>query len=66
MKAQVSGCWGGGSKFYYRVEARVNGHHTRFSVGLGADDWTRQVATEALDILERMGCNRKSVKFIHN
>ena len=66
MKAQVSCCWGGGSTFYYRVEAEVNGRHTRFRVGWGEADWTRGVATEALDILVGMGANRKSVKFIHN
>ena len=66
MKARVTSCWGGGSTFYYRVEARVNGRHTRFRVGWGEADWTRGVATEALDTLERMGVNRKSVKFIHN
>lgn len=65
MKAQVARCWGGNSTYYFQVEARVDGRHTRFRVGLGADDWTRGVATEALDILEGMGANRKSVKFIH-
>ena len=65
MKAQVSGCCSG-STFYYRVEAEVNGRHTRFRVGLGEADWTRAVATEALDILVGMGANRKSVKFIQD
>ena len=65
MKARVASCCSG-STFYYRVEARVNGRHTRFRVGWGEADWTRGVATEALDILVGMGCNRKSVKFIHN
>ena len=65
MKARVASCCSG-SKFYYHVEAEVNGRHTRFRVGWGEADWTRAVATEALDILEGMGCNRKSVKFIHN
>ena len=66
MKAKVSSCWGGNSTYYFQVDVKVNGRHTRFRVGWGADTWTRRVASEALDILERMGCNRKSVKFIHS
>ena len=64
MKAEVTGCWSG-SSFYFRVEATVNGRYTRFRVGEGENQWTRETATDALDTLVQHGAARRNVKFNH-
>jgi len=59
---KVEQCWNGGNRHSFRL-TMPSGH--RESVTGGA--WTRQVASEALNIVEHVyGYDRRSVRFSHN
>lgn len=61
MKVRVEHCWGG-NRSYFRLTL-PNGEREL----LRGDTWTRKIASEALDIAERLyGANRNSVRFIHH
>ena len=65
MRVNVSHCWAGGERFYFRLEFMWHGRLCRESVG--GTTWNRKVASIALNILENAyGRERRSVRFIHH
>lgn len=63
MKVRVSDCWAGNSNYYFQFET-PKGDRFRFKREEGAK-FGRQHATTALNILERMGYERKNIRFQH-
>lgn len=67
MRVRTEGYWDGSSTYGYRLivlSGRCTGE--RFIVHDTGPNWTRQVATTALDTLcLNTGVNRNSVKFDH-
>lgn len=62
MKVIVDRCWGGGNSYKLRLTVAVD--HKRFLVR--AEEWSRTVASKALDLLEAEGYPRRKVRFYHN
>lgn len=65
MKVKVEGCWSGGEKFSFRLtfKDRWGRWHRE---GVSGQDWTRKIASEALDILESLyNIPRRTVRFSH-
>lgn len=57
MIFKVSANYSGNNRFSFRIE----GHGERFNVT--GENWTRQLATRALNYLELIGFNRKNIRF---
>jgi hypothetical protein len=59
MRVQVERCWGANNNYFFRLTFK-NGEREY----VRGDEWTRAVATEALNIAENLyGLKRKNVKF---
>lgn len=64
MKIKVETCWGG-NVFYYRLTPQPMPQGKKRLVVVGSD-WTRQVASAALDEVTRYyGAKRRNVRFDH-
>lgn len=62
MKVKVEHCWSGGDRYSWRFTANGKDQTMMTSFGRG---WDRQIATEALDFLERnWGIKRRNVRFV--
>lgn len=59
MKIKVESCWTTGEKFNYRLTL-PNGH--RVLVPAHGGDWC---AKKALDALEELGFERRTIRFTH-
>lgn len=62
MKVAVDRCWGGGNSYTIRLTVLVG--WKRFHIR--AEEWSRAVASKALDLLEAEGYTRRNVRFYHN
>lgn len=62
MKIKVENCWAGGEKFNFRLTL-PNG--SRVLVPAPGGYWRREVAKRALDALEELGFERRTIQFVH-
>lgn len=62
MKIKVESCWTTGEKFNFRLTL-PNGH--RVLVPALGGYWHRGVAMRALDALEELGFERRTIRFTH-
>lgn len=62
MVVKVERCWAGGEKYYFLLTIPPNGSRERIS----GEKWTRETATEALDLLEKVyHFPRRNIRFYH-
>lgn len=60
MRVKVESCWGANNKYYFQLTFKDGSREF-----VRGDQWTRKVASEALDIAENLyGLKRKNVKFV--
>lgn len=64
MKVIVTPCCNGYRWYFRLLWTDSRGDHWQ---NIAGEEWTRKVASEALDVLEHVyGLDRKSVRFDHN
>lgn len=59
-------CWNGGDRYSVRFTIKSGLFAgKRIVVGYDANGWTRQHATQALDLIQDLtGCHRNSIKYV--
>lgn len=63
MKFRVERCWSGNHNYSFRVSNKTTA--LRFHVT--GEEWTRDLARQALDTIERsQACLRRNVRFHHH
>ena len=62
MKVTVNSCWGGHDFFSFRLTLPDGSRESVRGIR-----WDRSVATEALDLLEKVyGLKRTAIRFVHH